>query len=151
MPELLNFINKNTIWFLMRTRLLTLLAFIIQIALGNICMMQMTYAAEMPHSVHMNEMDEVNMSMSDADCVHCSKKVTEDQPSGTTDCGSGYCLMHDISVDSVGLQISISTPTIAASPAQSVRTFLSMLTPADYHSTDPPGLLVQTDTIVLRN
>ncbi len=60
----------------------SLLAFLLQISLGQICMMQMASAQDMA-------------SMHGAHCENCSPDMNADKemPMGM-DCGTGHCLMH---------------------------------------------------------
>jgi len=130
----------------MRIRLLSLSAMLLQVALGNVCMMPMAYA-EMPmHSAGMDMMHGTDY----ADCEHCAEESPASQePSKTMDCGSGHCFMHASTDGSVRQQGSGPTAAILL-PASFPVSFAAGATVLPLHSTAPPGAMIHTKTIVLR-
>jgi hypothetical protein len=133
----------------MSMKILTSIGFASYVLLGNVCMMQMAGAEEMPMS-H-GEHAEMDMTpMSSTDCEHCPKQEEPDEtPKKGMPCSGGHCISESIpqssaAVQTPGLLAAAMPPTVVSLPTVSLE--LNGLP----HSTAPPGIPISTKTIVLR-
>lgn len=133
----------------MSMKILASIGFTSYILLGNVCMMQMAGAAEMPMSHE--EHAEMSMTpMSSADCEHCPKQEQPDEtPKKGMPCSGGHCISESIPSSSAAVQ----TPGLlaASTPPTAVSLPTVSLEPNGLpHSTAPPAIPISTKTIVLR-
>jgi len=133
--------SSHILSFSMRLRHLSLLAFVLQITLGDICMMEMASAHEMDmepmHGTH---------------CENCSPDTDagKEMPMQNMDCDSGHCLMHVSTEEPTAFQLSSpsSSATLPPSPAETYRD--TGIVQEQPPSTAPPDAPYTTHKIVLR-
>lgn len=145
---IVSFDGRRTIHSFMRMKLLVSIGFSAHVLLGNVCMMQMANAQEMPtsHEEHM-----AMESMSSADCPNCPEKEEshDTKPMEGSPCSGGHCISESVPQASTAIQTSsllaVATPLVS---------ILLPTAPLELqgspHSTAPPGVPISTDTIVLR-
>lgn len=126
----------------MRLRVIALAAFLFQIALGDLCMMQMASA---------QEMDKPPMHGSHH-CDNCSPEkgnAAEETPMNNMNCGDGHCLMHDRSDQGSAIQSTnpLSIASIPSSPNTILPTFLSQTGPL--LTAPPPDIPFAANEVVL--
>lgn len=111
--------------------------------------MQKVTAADMTHAMHMVGMD-MSPSASSSHCDHCPQDSTlTAEPSPLMDCSKGHCLMHALPAESAGLEMPHPPLIVAAGLAQSALPYLPILLEEKQDSTAPPGLVTNTQTVVL--
>lgn len=119
----------------MRLRVIALAVFLFQIALGDLCMMQMASAHDM-------DMDMPSMHGSHH-CENCSPEnegASHEEPMNGMNCGDGHCLMHDKGDSGSAIQSTnpLSTASIPSSPNTILPTLLSQAGPVV--SAPPPDI-----------
>lgn len=133
----------------MNMKIFTSVGFASYVLLGNVCMMQMAGAEEMPMS-HGEHIDMAMTPMSSADCEHCPEQEQPDEtPKKGMPCSGGHCISESIpqssaAIQAPGLLAAVVLPTSVTLP--SVPLVLNRLP----RSTAPPGIPISTKTIVLR-
>lgn len=128
--------------------MLASIGFTAHVLLGNVCMMQMAGAQEMPmsHDEHMGM-----ESMSSADCPNCPEQEEshDTKPMKGSPCSGGHCISESLPQASTAIQTS--SLLAVATPQVSVLLHTAPLElQGSPHSTAPPGVPISTDTIVLR-
>lgn len=133
-----------------------MLASIMQIALGNVCMMNVAYAEEGSQSMMMQHGGmEMVMSpvipMSPLHCLSCVKVEIKQAPPFTIPCEKGHCVSH--TTDNAMVGIPASHPLLALALPVIKRTFLTTHDTSDNHTTNHSlsHRQVSTKTIVLLN
>jgi len=116
-------------------RLTVLSAFVVQLALGNLCMMPMAMAEEMPDMAGMHH----DMA---------SDESTKNQSPQGIPCDGEHCFIHSLPT---GVS-SITTPDIVVTAPTTPQMVISSFTnePPSPVSTAPPGQYIHVRTIVLR-
>lgn len=127
----------------MRLRVIALATFLFQVALGDLCMMQMASAQEM-------EMPPMHGSHHCDDCPQEKGGATEETPTKDMNCGDGHCLMHDRSDRGSAVQSTnpLSAASVPPSPNTLLPTLLSQTGPV--LSTPPPDIPFVASAVVLR-
>lgn len=123
-------------------RKFSLLAFLVQISLGNICMMQMASAKEMDMPSMQHE----------AHCENCSPDMSSDDENSMDgmDCGSGHCLMHAKTTETAATQGVNPLATATLPPSPEVIIFSAVTEENLPPSTAPPDTPFNTNKVVLR-
>lgn len=146
--RIVSFDGRRTIHSFMRMKLLVSIGFAAHVLLGNVCMMQMANAQEIPtsHEEHM-----AMESMSSADCPNCpEKEESHDTKSKKgSPCSGGHCISQAVPQSSIAIQTS-SLLAAFALPVSALIPSAPSEIQGSPHSTAPPGVALSTDTIVLR-
>lgn len=141
------FAGARTIGPFMSVKILTSIGFAAHVLLGNVCMMPMAGAAEMPVS-HEEHMEMAMTPMSSVDCEYCIKEQSNGVPMKGMPCNGGHCLSKSVPQASTAIQAS----SLLAAVTLPVGILLPSA-PLELHgspnATAPPGVPVSTDTVVL--
>lgn len=133
----------------MSMKILASIGFASYALLGNVCMMQMAGAEEMPMS-HGEHAEMAMAPMSSAECEHCVKEEQPDEtPMKGMPCNGGHCLSQSIPQTSTAIQAS-SLLAAVAPPVGILLPSVPFEISGSPNSTAPPGTPILTDTIVLR-
>jgi hypothetical protein len=131
----------------MSGRILLLSAIISHVALGNVCLMQMAYAAEEPQVMH----DVASMAMSSEACEHCPQvQASKEKPAEqATPCAGGHCIaaalpQATITASIVAPAMPLGLPSTLAYSAPAAGTLPSCV------ANGPPRPAFPTRTVVLR-
>lgn len=136
---------------IMKVKIIFSVAFVTNILLGNICMMPMAMAAEMPQH-EMNEMEEVMTPMapmSHADCPDCPHHEEKGEPAQQSSSCAGHCLSQATSVNPANLVFG-SAQLAAALPAVVSYQWSSTENSLAQPNINPSPPLTSTDSVVLR-
>ena len=126
--------------------------FLINILFGNLCMMSMAMAAEMPPSHDMNATEQVITPMepmSHADCYGCPHHTEKKEPAQQSSSCAGHCLSQVTSANPANIDFG-SSQLVAALPVSFpiVLNAPENAAPLPLVNTSPPS--IPTDTVVLR-
>lgn len=132
---------------------MTLLAIITQIALGNVCMMNVAYTTDISTSMSMHHGSmEMVMSpvipMSPLHCISCIAVVIKQAPPFTIPCDNDHCVSH---TSDTALIATPAYPLISIALPIAAHTLITkkyIAIPQTIYAA-PPHSRLQTDTIVL--
>jgi hypothetical protein len=137
------FAEKIVYFFIVHMQLLTVSALVMQLALGNVCLMSMAHA-QMPQ-----EMEMAYMNAPDADCEHCAHE-TPAETEEKSNCANGHCFIDALPTDQLGFEISPLSFSVALSHIPDALPSVVETVSHRPQSTAPPENIVLTKTIVLR-
>jgi hypothetical protein len=129
------------------------LAFTAHALLGNLCMMPMAFAQEMPmpHEEHMEMAMTPMEPMSPAHCEHCLHVISsnDDQPQHSSTGCAGHCFSQANAVRTSAA--SFSTPSVVAvMPLPTSISFIPEATSVVAPPATAPPIALHIDTTVLR-